>query len=68
MACVVEESAWQWSLRGIHRTSLILQLPVEMHLQICLAQSSLKFLIAALMLCDHCYDNISLLDPEGHAT
>ena len=58
-------SACQWSLRGIHRTSLMSGLRNKMHLQIRLAQSSLKFLIAAFVLCDHCYDYISLLDPGG---
>ncbi len=34
------------------------------HLQMGIAESSLQLLIAALMLCDHCYHCISLLDPE----
>jgi len=34
------------------------------HLQVGIAESSLQLLVAALMLCDHCYHCISLLDPD----
>ena len=35
------------------------------YLKICIAESSLQLLVGALVLCHHCHDRISLLDPEG---
>ena len=35
------------------------------YLKICIAESSLQLLVGALVLCHHCHDRISLLDPKG---